>query len=197
MLFKHLHTLLSTSGLHRLFPSLIYEPHLLFLSSSSLLLCFVSMRVSLGAPDNTLILLSSSKFLSVCNNLMPLFLDYSSENLLRNKFEDANTYDCQQDIYLLIFAIFSTSLKQSVNIKSFVAYTNTTFGFIFLVNFFFSEPIFVDAHVIPDGTDPNDAKIYFFFKERLTDNSGSTKQIHSMIARVCPVRTILFTRLLG
>ncbi|NXN86909.1 SEM3C protein, partial [Bombycilla garrulus] len=49
-----------------------------------------------------------------------------------------------------------------------------------------SEPIFVDAHVIPDGTDPNDAKIYFFFKERLTDNSGSTKQIHSMIARVCP-----------
>ncbi|NWQ70495.1 SEM3C protein, partial [Neopipo cinnamomea] len=52
-----------------------------------------------------------------------------------------------------------------------------------------SEPIFVDAHVIPDGTDPNDAKIYFFFKERLTDNSGSTKQIHSMIARICPVRT--------
>ncbi|NXH12111.1 SEM3C protein, partial [Bucco capensis] len=49
-----------------------------------------------------------------------------------------------------------------------------------------SEPIFVDAHVIPDGTDPNDAKIYFFFKERLTDNSGSTKQIHSMIARICP-----------
>uniref|UniRef100_A0A8D0GSK2 Semaphorin 3C n=1 Tax=Sphenodon punctatus TaxID=8508 RepID=A0A8D0GSK2_SPHPU len=49
-----------------------------------------------------------------------------------------------------------------------------------------SEPIFVDAHLIPDGTDPNDAKIYFFFKERLTDNSGSTKQIHSMIARICP-----------
>ncbi|KAM6306982.1 semaphorin-3C-like [Podargus strigoides] len=49
-----------------------------------------------------------------------------------------------------------------------------------------SEPIFVDAHVIPDGTDPNNAKIYFFFKERLTDNSGSTKQIHSMIARICP-----------
>uniref|UniRef100_A0A8C8RKM3 Semaphorin-3C n=1 Tax=Pelusios castaneus TaxID=367368 RepID=A0A8C8RKM3_9SAUR len=49
-----------------------------------------------------------------------------------------------------------------------------------------SEPIFVDAHLIPDGTDPNDAKVYFFFKERLTDNSGSTKQIHSMIARICP-----------
>ncbi|XP_059568134.1 semaphorin-3C isoform X2 [Myotis daubentonii] len=49
-----------------------------------------------------------------------------------------------------------------------------------------SEPMFVDAHVIPDGTDPNDAKIYFFFKEKLTDNSRSTKQIHSMIARICP-----------
>ncbi|KAH0616461.1 hypothetical protein JD844_027570, partial [Phrynosoma platyrhinos] len=48
------------------------------------------------------------------------------------------------------------------------------------------EPIFVDAHLIPDGTDPNDAKVYFFFKEKLTDNSGSTKQIHSMIARICP-----------
>lgn len=60
---------------------------------------------------------------------------------------------------------------------------------------FISEPIFVDAHVIPDGTDPNDAKIYFFFKERLTDNSGSTKQIHSMIARICPVRTILIIML--
>lgn len=53
----------------------------------------------------------------------------------------------------------------------------------------------MDAHVIPDGTDPNDAKIYFFFKERLTDNSGSTKQIHSMIARICPVRTILIIML--
>nr|XP_045720993.1 semaphorin-3C [Mirounga angustirostris] len=49
-----------------------------------------------------------------------------------------------------------------------------------------SEPMFVDAHVIPDGTDPNDAKVYFFFKEKLTDNSRSTKQIHSMIARICP-----------
>lgn len=47
--------------------------------------------------------------------------------------------------------------------------------------------MFVDAHVIPDGTDPNDAKVYFFFKEKLTDNNRSTKQIHSMIARICPV----------
>ncbi|XP_037099414.1 semaphorin-3C isoform X2 [Syngnathus acus] len=49
-----------------------------------------------------------------------------------------------------------------------------------------SEPIFVDAHLIPDGSDPNDAKLYFFFRERLTDNSGNTKNIHSMVARVCP-----------
>uniref|UniRef100_A0A665VN64 Semaphorin-3C n=1 Tax=Echeneis naucrates TaxID=173247 RepID=A0A665VN64_ECHNA len=28
-----------------------------------------------------------------------------------------------------------------------------------------SEPIFIDAHLIPDGTDPNDAKLYFFFRE--------------------------------
>lgn len=50
-----------------------------------------------------------------------------------------------------------------------------------------SEPTFVDAHLIPDGTDPNDAKLYFFFRERLTDNSGNTRNIHSMVARVCPV----------
>uniref|UniRef100_A0A0F7Z337 Semaphorin-3C n=1 Tax=Crotalus adamanteus TaxID=8729 RepID=A0A0F7Z337_CROAD len=49
-----------------------------------------------------------------------------------------------------------------------------------------SEPTFVDAHLIPDGTHPNDAKVYFFFKEKLMDNSGTTKQIHSMIARICP-----------
>ncbi|KAF3705222.1 Semaphorin-3C Precursor [Channa argus] len=49
-----------------------------------------------------------------------------------------------------------------------------------------SEPIFIDAHLIPDGTDPNDAKLYFFFRERLTDNSGNTKNIHTMLARVCP-----------
>uniref|UniRef100_A0A8C6TNL9 Sema domain, immunoglobulin domain (Ig), short basic domain, secreted, (semaphorin) 3C n=1 Tax=Neogobius melanostomus TaxID=47308 RepID=A0A8C6TNL9_9GOBI len=49
-----------------------------------------------------------------------------------------------------------------------------------------SEPIFIDAHLIPDGTDPNDAKLYFFFRERLTDNSGHTKNIHTMVARVCP-----------
>uniref|UniRef100_A0A665VNM6 Semaphorin-3C n=1 Tax=Echeneis naucrates TaxID=173247 RepID=A0A665VNM6_ECHNA len=49
-----------------------------------------------------------------------------------------------------------------------------------------SEPIFIDAHLIPDGTDPNDAKLYFFFRERLTDNNGNTKNIHTMVARVCP-----------
>lgn len=50
------------------------------------------------------------------------------------------------------------------------------------------EPIFIDAHLIPDGSDPNDSKLYFFFRERLTDNSGNTKNIHTMVARVCPVR---------
>ncbi|XP_076153557.1 semaphorin-3C [Alosa pseudoharengus] len=49
-----------------------------------------------------------------------------------------------------------------------------------------SEPIFIDAHLIPDGSDPNDTKLYFFFRERLTDNSGNTKSIHTMVARVCP-----------
>ncbi|MEQ2205327.1 hypothetical protein XENOCAPTIV_018123, partial [Xenoophorus captivus] len=49
-----------------------------------------------------------------------------------------------------------------------------------------SEPIFIDAQLIPDGTDPNDAKLYFFFRERLTDNDGNTKHIHTMVARVCP-----------
>lgn len=58
---------------------------------------------------------------------------------------------------------------------------------IHFLHFCHSEPIFVDAHLIPDGSDPNDAKLYFFFRERLMDNSGNTKNIHTMVARVCPV----------
>ncbi|XP_061085846.1 semaphorin-3C-like [Conger conger] len=49
-----------------------------------------------------------------------------------------------------------------------------------------SEPVFIDAKLIPDGSDPNDAKLYFFFKERLIDSNGNTKHIHTMVARVCP-----------
>ncbi|XP_036375723.1 semaphorin-3C-like [Megalops cyprinoides] len=49
-----------------------------------------------------------------------------------------------------------------------------------------SEPVFIDARLIPDGLDPSDAKLYFFFRERLTDNSGNTRHIHTMVARVCP-----------
>ncbi|MGH0129546.1 UNVERIFIED_CONTAM: hypothetical protein FKN15_033871 [Acipenser sinensis] len=48
------------------------------------------------------------------------------------------------------------------------------------------KPIFIDAQLIPDGSDPNDAKLYFFFRERLTDNNGNTKHIHAMVARICP-----------
>ncbi|XP_063356521.1 semaphorin-3C isoform X1 [Pelmatolapia mariae] len=55
-----------------------------------------------------------------------------------------------------------------------------------------SEPIFIDSHLIPDGTDPNDSKLYFFFRERLTDNNGNTKNIHTMVARVCPVSPFCF-----
>lgn len=49
-----------------------------------------------------------------------------------------------------------------------------------------SEPVFVGAQLIPDGTDPNDAKLYFFLREKVTDAHGNTKQIHSRIARICP-----------
>ncbi|XP_043944265.1 semaphorin-3C [Protopterus annectens] len=49
-----------------------------------------------------------------------------------------------------------------------------------------SEPTFVKAQLISDGYDPNDAKVYFFFKEKVSDYSGNTKHIHSMIARICP-----------
>uniref|UniRef100_A0A8C1IBP4 Semaphorin-3C n=1 Tax=Cyprinus carpio TaxID=7962 RepID=A0A8C1IBP4_CYPCA len=55
-----------------------------------------------------------------------------------------------------------------------------------------SEPVFIDAHLIPDGSDPNDAKLYFFLRERLTDSSGNTKNIHAMVARVCPVSLCVF-----
>ena len=38
------------------------------------------------------------------------------------------------------------------------------------------EPVFIDAQLIPDGSDPNDAKLYFFLRERLTDHSGNTNE---------------------
>uniref|UniRef100_A0A8C5BYY9 Sema domain, immunoglobulin domain (Ig), short basic domain, secreted, (semaphorin) 3C n=1 Tax=Gadus morhua TaxID=8049 RepID=A0A8C5BYY9_GADMO len=46
-----------------------------------------------------------------------------------------------------------------------------------------SEPVFIDAQLIPDGSDPNDAKLYFFLRERLTDHSGNTKSLHTLLAR--------------
>lgn len=51
-----------------------------------------------------------------------------------------------------------------------------------------AEPVFIDGRLIADGSHPNDSKLYFFFRERLTDNSGRTRSIRSMVARVCPVR---------
>ncbi|MEE6481441.1 hypothetical protein FKM82_012867 [Ascaphus truei] len=69
---------------------------------------------------------------------------------------------------------------------SFNPKVNTVSVMISKEELFSGIPIFVDAQLLPDGTDPNDAKVYFFLKERLTDNSGSTKQIHSVIGRVCP-----------
>uniref|UniRef100_H3BZ87 Semaphorin-3C n=1 Tax=Tetraodon nigroviridis TaxID=99883 RepID=H3BZ87_TETNG len=49
-----------------------------------------------------------------------------------------------------------------------------------------SEPAFVAAHLIPDGSHPNDSKLYFFLRERLADSGGATQSVRTTVARVCP-----------
>lgn len=62
------------------------------------------------------------------------------------------------------------------------------------INFYYTlfllEPVFVKIQKIPDSTEKNDDKLYFFFREKSLDAAGgSTPSVLSRVGRVCLVRT--------
>ena len=52
-----------------------------------------------------------------------------------------------------------------------------------------SEASFISAHPMSDTHNPDDDKIYFFFRE--VSREGKDKSILSRVARVCKVRSQL------
>ncbi|KAF2978475.1 hypothetical protein EK904_003901 [Melospiza melodia maxima] len=51
-----------------------------------------------------------------------------------------------------------------------------------------SEPVFVGAYTIPDTYNPNDDKVYIFFRETAMDaGQWEQRHIHARVARVCKV----------
>lgn len=55
---------------------------------------------------------------------------------------------------------------------------------------FLLDPVFVKIQKIPDSTEKNDDKLYFFFREKSLDAAGgSTPSVLARVGRVCLVRT--------
>lgn len=52
--------------------------------------------------------------------------------------------------------------------------------------FFFTDPTFVHAHLIPDSAEKNDDKLYFFFREKASE-MGQSPMTQSRIGRICLV----------
>ncbi|XP_078409030.1 semaphorin-3A-like [Cetorhinus maximus] len=48
-----------------------------------------------------------------------------------------------------------------------------------------NEPKFIGAHLIPESDNPEDDKIYFFFRENALDGEYSGKATHARIGQVC------------
>ena len=59
--------------------------------------------------------------------------------------------------------------------------------------FFQTGAKFIGTFPIPDTYNPDDDKIYFFFRESSQEGSTSDKTILSRVGRVCKVRYIYFT----
>lgn len=53
-------------------------------------------------------------------------------------------------------------------------------------SFFFTDPTFVHAHLIPDSAEKNDDKLYFFFREKASE-MGQSPMTQSRIGRICLV----------
>lgn len=52
----------------------------------------------------------------------------------------------------------------------------------------FPDPRFVSAHLIPESDNPEDDKIYFFFRENAIDGEHTGKATHARIGQICKVR---------
>lgn len=60
--------------------------------------------------------------------------------------------------------------------------SNTHNGFVF------SDPRFISAHLIPESDNPEDDKIYFFFRENAIDGEHTGKATHARIGQICKVK---------
>ncbi|KAK2096363.1 Semaphorin-3A [Saguinus oedipus] len=47
------------------------------------------------------------------------------------------------------------------------------------------------AHLIPESDNPEDDKIYFFFRENAIDGEHSGKATHARIGQICKVRSLV------
>lgn len=52
----------------------------------------------------------------------------------------------------------------------------------------FSDPRFISAHLIPESDNPEDDKIYFFFRENAIDGEHTGKATHARIGQICKVK---------
>lgn len=52
-----------------------------------------------------------------------------------------------------------------------------------------ADPRFVAAHLIPDNSDRDNDKVYFFFTEKATEEGDREGAMHTRVGRVCAVRT--------
>lgn len=51
-----------------------------------------------------------------------------------------------------------------------------------------SDPRFIGAHLIPESDNPEDDKVYFFFRENAIDGEHTGKATHARIGQICKVR---------
>lgn len=57
-----------------------------------------------------------------------------------------------------------------------------------------ADPRFVGVHLIPESDNPEDDKIYLFFKENAMDGEHVGKATHARIGQLCKVRKHINTQ---
>lgn len=58
--------------------------------------------------------------------------------------------------------------------------------------FVFAEPRFVSIHLIPESDNPEDDKMYVFFRENAIDGEQTGKATHARIGQLCKVRSQVY-----
>lgn len=57
--------------------------------------------------------------------------------------------------------------------------------FIFVL--LFLDPRFIGAYLVPESDNPEDDKVYFFFRENAIDGEHAGKATHARIGQLCKV----------